>query len=81
MVLLKNIKKTDDYIEADYYPEATDAAGHIRIGNDKNVISVSYSEEDNSVLRSYFVHARKRLRELLDVESNSVPKETVVMWY
>lgn len=38
MVRLRNIRRTEEYIEASYYPENTASEGYVRIDLNGNVI-------------------------------------------
>lgn len=80
MVRLERIRRTDEFIETEYYLEDTTSRGYIKIDNDKKVIEKELSSEEG-YLTSYFNHARKRLVEYLGLPKEKVPEKTVVMWY
>ena len=80
MVTLINIKKTDEYIEANYIPEDTGEEGYIKMRlSDREVVERTLTPSDGTVLRSYFVHARNGLIQIL--EESASPEKWVVMWY
>lgn len=80
MVTLVRIKKTDEYIEANYIPEDTSEEGYIKMRLlDHEVVERKLTPSDGTVLHSYFVHAKNGLNEIL--KADTVPKRWVVMWY
>ena len=80
MVRLKEIRKTDEDIEACYYPESTEAEGYIRLDFNGNVIEKRLTEYEG-YFHSYFNPARNRLEEYLQLEESQIPDQTIVMWY
>ena len=72
MVILKNIKKTNNMISADYYPEGKGPKGFMRIEDGK------VTEHENA---SSFAapHVRNELRRLAKMENP--PTEKTVVWY
>lgn len=72
MVILKNIKKTNNMISADYYPEGKEPKGFMRIEDGKVV------EHENA---SSFAapHVRNELKRLAKRENP--PTEKTVLWY
>jgi len=74
MVILKNIKKTDNALSAEYYPEGKEPKGYMQI-----------SLEDGSVIKHEAAcmfaapHVRSELRRLAKTENP--PKEKTVLWY
>ncbi len=80
MVTLVKIKKTAEYIEANYIPEDTAEEGYVKMRlSDREVVERILTPSDGSVLRSYFVHARNGLIQIL--EEDVSPDRWVVMWY
>ncbi len=78
MIIFKNITRTDEYIEADYYPEGKEAFGHIKLDmNDDGVLEKIIAESDK--YESYFTKARFWLR---DHKRDEPLRETnMMMWY
>ena len=78
MLVLRNIEKKTDRIEADYYPENQEAKGHLCIGlPDESVIRhIPVPGYEYSAAAS---HAKKELIRLAKL--NHLPKEKIVMWY
>ena len=72
MVILKNIKKTNNMISADYYPEGKEPKGFMRIEDGK------VTEHENA---SSFAapHVRNELKRLAKMENPSTEK--TVLWY
>lgn len=83
MLKLRNIKRNDSQIEADYFPEGMLEPGHIVLDRKTGtVISAQKSPEDyydGVDVSFYFPHAIKLLRESSEVEIT--PKELTCMWY
>lgn len=80
MVTLVKINKTDEYIEANYIPEHTQEEGYIKMRlSDREVVERKLTPSDGTVLKSYFVHARNGLYQIL--KTDTVPDRWVVMWY
>jgi hypothetical protein len=79
MLKLVNIKKTDEYIEANYIPEHTNELGYVKIEiKTKNVIQCQRTPSDEG-LPWYFSHARDKLIKCIDL--TEIPKEMPVVWY
>lgn len=74
MVILKNIKKTNDTISADYYPEGKEPKGFMKM----KLKNEEIIEHDNT---SSFAatHVRYELRRLAKMDNP--PKEKTVLWY
>lgn len=77
MLRLKNIKIGSEYAEADFYPEDSQAAGHI-------VVNLSTNEIESCVEvygygDSYKGHALQRLIKM--AKENDIRTECTVMWY
>lgn len=80
MVQLINIEKTDEFISCEYIPEASEEKGYIKMDLQGNVIVKIPTSFDHDYLpEDYSSFAIRRLRKLLSVDS--VPKESLVMWY
>ena len=74
MVVLKRIKKTDDTISADYYPEGKEPKGFMRIKADDGVVI----EHDNA---SSFAAPHVRMELLRLARKDNLPAEKTVLWY
>lgn len=78
MVKLKNIRRTERTIEADFYPEGDIEAGHM-------VVNLSTGEAIESVTPeayrgfTYASHTKTALLELAQEEE--LPETYTVMWY
>ena len=77
MLRLKNIKIGSEYAEADFYPEDSQAFGHVVVDLSNGAIiscirAPGYGE-------SYVGHARQRLVEM--DRDNDSRSECLVMWY
>lgn len=83
MLKLKNIKKSDLKIEADYFPEGKYSPGHIVIDvKTKAIIFAEKSPEDycdGVDVSFYFPQAVRALKDLLTNEK--IPQEFICMWY
>lgn len=79
MVTLVKLKKTDEYIEANYVPEDTQEEGCIKMRlSDGEVVERQLTPSDE-LMKWYFIHARNELRRI--IEEGSEPERRVVMWY
>ncbi len=79
MLRLKNIKKNNETIQADYYPEDSAECGFVKINSCTREIIESKLTSYDGVIKAYMSHAATALDRLID--SKSLPKEQVVMWY
>lgn len=83
MLKLKNIKRSNSQIEADYFPEGKFDPGHIVLDRKTGkVISAKKSPKDyydGIDVSFYFPHAVTLLKETLKMES--IPEELMSMWY
>lgn len=78
MIVLRNIVKENDIIEADYYPENGKTFGHIKVDlKTEEVISCIRAEGYEA--GSGVAHALNALLKMSDLEE--MPKEKTVMWY
>ena len=79
MLILKKIKRDNEYIEAYYSPEDNNEEGYIKIRlSDNKVVEKRLTSKDK-VIETYFIMARKRLRAMKNDED--IPEWTQVMWY
>ena len=80
MLQLVNIKKTDRYIQADYFPENRGLKGFARIdlvdGSETSIPAKGYE-------RTYPRHALNGLEKILKDEKQgiAIPSEKLIMWY
>lgn len=79
MLILKKIKRNDEYIEAYYTPEDSNEEGYIKIRlSDEEVIEKKLTSYDRA-LAAYFGMARNKLWDIL--KDADIPTEIKVMWY
>lgn len=79
MVTVKNLKRTDKTIEADFYPENSSEAGHIVVDIASGEILSRVEARGYERRFSYTAHARQALLEF--ARSDELPEKHVVMWY
>lgn len=78
MLVLRNIVKTEDTIESEYYPENKNVFGHIKIDiNSKRIVSLKKAK--GYEYSSGPLHAKNELLKMVNLED--MPKERVVIWY
>ncbi|MCQ2736974.1 MAG: hypothetical protein MJ234_07240 [bacterium] len=76
MVRLKNINRTDDFIECDYYPEGEAEGGFFKIDIKNNFDIVEHVVAPyvkDWIFNPYFHRAKNRLIKI--VNANPLPKE------
>ena len=74
IVILRNIKKTDNSISADYYPEGEKLKGFMKI----RIKDGEILEHDNASSFSA-AHVLRELKRL--AKSENPPKEKTLLWY
>lgn len=74
MVVLKNINRGNDYIEAEYFPDNSSKKGFMRIRVSDSVVV----EHQNASMTSA-PHVKKELLKLLS--QKKIPKQKTVLWY
>lgn len=80
MLKLVNIKRTSEYIEADYIPEVSEEIGHIKVGiKSNNLIEKKITSFDEGYSVPYYIMAKQGIVRLKDDEP--LPEEYRVMWY
>lgn len=81
MVRLINIGRDNRYIWCDYIPEGKEMPGFIKVDMDTDeIIQIKFSlYEDETGLRWYSHHAKRRLIELKN--ASELPKVTAAIWY
>lgn len=74
MVILKNIKKTNDTISAEYFPEGKEPKGFMEM----NLVNEKIIKHNNA---SSFAaaHVKQELKRLAKMEKP--PKEKTLLWY
>lgn len=72
MVILKNIKKTNDIISAEYYPEGKEPKGFMMLRGNEVV-------EHNNTSSFAAPHVKRELQRLAKL--SNIPKEKTVLWY
>lgn len=78
MLVLRNIKRKGNVIEANYYPEASDAKGFMSLSIlDGEVINHVWPEGHE--FSPSAAHAKKALMKISTLEN--LPKEKTVTWY
>ncbi|MCC8073274.1 MAG: hypothetical protein LIO62_04025, partial [Clostridiales bacterium] len=79
MVTLKNIKKTDEYIEANYIPEDSNEIGYLKVDlKNLTVIDKKLTSFDTP-FKAYMSMAKNGLERLKD--DPKIPEKYIVMWY
>ncbi len=78
MVELVNIQKNDKFISTDYIPEDSDEKGYIKMDLKGNVLESKLTSFDE-IIADYYGHARRTLKNLLQVDK--IPQKKLVMWY
>lgn len=79
MLKLKNIKRNNGVISADYLPEGSKDSGMISIEEKSGDILESVSSSMDSTFPIYLNHAIDALKKLRNKEE--LPEEKTVMWY
>jgi len=79
MIKLKNIKRTENIISCDYYPEGSNLRGYVSVNVENGgYVSLCYSEYEHGK-KTYAGKTRNKLLEL--AEKKDLPEEYVSMWY
>lgn len=82
MLNLENVKRKDNIITAEYYPEGNKAdKGFIEYDITKNKVSnYVYSERDKETeMHSYFKKAVNAIEDM--IEENNIQNSKLIMWY
>ncbi len=82
MLYLKNVKRENDYMTADYYPEDWGEYGTVSVNYynlDDYTIKLSPTDERQYKLYPYAINALNALRDM--VEGKRDIKDCVVMWF
>ena len=79
MLKLKNIKKNNGIISAEYEPEASGELGKIAIDIKTGEVIESVETKHDEVLPIYLHHAIYGLKEL--ISQKELPNEQLIMWY
>lgn len=85
MIILRNVKKSGNIIECDYYPENGASLGHVAIDIDKKefVESKCIMTKEDEYTRSYYNHATIKLMKISksdDFKNNNFKSEYMVAW-
>lgn len=75
MVVLRNIKKTGNNIETDYYPEGGNEKFHMVL----NISDGSIVEHNGNEFSMSPAHVKRELLRLSKTET--LPKEKTLLWY
>ena len=79
MLKLKNIKKNNGIISAEYDPENSGDLGNISIDTKSGEVMESKLSKLDKPLPMYLHHAANALKKIMNEEEP--PKEKLVMWY
>ncbi|MGN0515111.1 MAG: hypothetical protein ACI4GD_12620 [Lachnospiraceae bacterium] len=79
MLKLKNIKKNNNIISAEYDPESSGELGSISIDIDSGKVVDSQASKLDSPLPMYLKHAEDALKKIM--MEDDIPKEKIIMWY
>ncbi len=79
MLRLKNIKRTDNFIEAYYIPENKDEQGYVKIDISTNAVVEKHLTDSDSVVATYFAMARSKLRDIKN--DKDLPSNLLLMWH
>ena len=79
MLRLKNIKKVDNEIKADFYIEDSSECGHIVIDINKMDIKEYSMPLGWETYFIYLAHARDSILRM--IKENDIVEECLVMWY
>lgn len=78
MVILRNIKRNENLIEADYFPDGGNLFGHLVVDTISGKL-VSYTDIPGISYRGALHHGKRRLLKIKDL--NPLPVEEKEMWY
>lgn len=79
MVTLKNLKKTTNTIEADFFPEDSKENGHLVVEVESGKVLSRIDPRGYEGRFSYAIHTKQALLELAQEEA--LPETYTVMWY
>ncbi len=79
MLKLKNIKRNNGIISAEYDPENTGEVGRIEIDIKSMSVVKSNASKQDEVYPIYLNHAINGLKKL--AEEKELPKEKLIMWH
>ena len=78
MLKLKNIKRNNGILSAEYAPESSDDIGTVSLNRKGEIVEVVLAKQDEG-FPMYLHHAVQALKKLVDVEE--IPTEKTIMWY
>ena len=81
MLKLKNIKITDEYIEADYIPECSSECGHIKMNRVTKEIDVRSVIGFSDTYTRMAINGLERILYDIKKDPSYTPNERLVMWY
>ncbi|MFI3173348.1 MAG: hypothetical protein R3Y58_13420 [Eubacteriales bacterium] len=79
MVILKNIKKINNIISCDYYPEGQNDKGEMQVDMDKKIVIQTVKSKLDENVTMYSRHVKRKLIELSEYEI--LPEEYRCVWY
>ncbi|MDO4541488.1 MAG: hypothetical protein Q4C00_01480 [Bacillota bacterium] len=82
MLKLINIKRNDEYIEAEYLPEDSKEKGYVKVNiKTKKIVDSQHSKYEEPY-ENYSECRRMAANGLLSIADDSLlPQEKLVMWY
>ena len=82
MLTLKNIKKTNDSISAEYFPEKEKQCGFIKVDlATLEIVEKRVAPTENADDTVYSAPAAGRLRQYIDNNVTEFPETAHVIWY
>ncbi len=79
MLRLKNIRKNNGAIQADYFPENAKEQGFLSVDCNTGEILDSEITSYDEPFNGYLAHAAQALARI--AKADTVPEEQLVMWY
>ena len=78
MLTLRNIKRTNNIIEADFYPEGEKVFGHVVVDLNTEKI-ITFTNPEGYKYSTCPLHAKYELLRMKDLKE--FPEKRVVLWY
>lgn len=79
MIELRRIRKNENTIESDIYPEDSTISGHIVVDLSDEKIKEYYLPDGYDYCKEHITMARNRLIKLS--KANEMPDKDIIMWY
>lgn len=79
MLRLKNIKKNNSIISAEYEPENSGDLGSVSVNVESGEVIESKQSKMDEPLPMYLHHATEALKKMM--KEDVIPEEKLVMWY